>query len=62
MFVHLLSYGLYSEHFISLKFLEDMEKVNVGKPKILHLENTVEIMARETVCYLEKNCILPFEE
>jgi len=42
--------------------LEDVEKVNVEKSKIMHLKNVVEKMTGETFCYLEKNCILPFGE
>lgn len=35
-FVHVLSHGVNSEHFVSLKILlEDVEKVNVDKSEIL---------------------------
>lgn len=35
VFTHMLSHGLCSEHFIPLKILEDMEKVNADKSEIL---------------------------
>lgn len=31
VFVHVFSHGLHSEHFISLRILEDVEKVNVDR-------------------------------
>lgn len=60
--VFVLSHGLYSEHFIRLKIvLEDMEKANVDKSKILEKygreNNQINLLPEEELfCVLENNC------
>lgn len=60
--IHLFLYGLYSEHFISHVLAWRTWRNLYVKSKILHLENTVEKMAKETSCYQEEICILCFGE